>query len=130
MSSRRRYKKREQQQVIAVRLALDTDGFRYHKWGADQTCKPGDWLVDNAGDVYTIDASVFARTYRERSPGVYEKVSTVWAEQAKSAGFVETIEGRTHYEVGDYVVVNGEDESDVYAVSANKFRDMYEEVED
>jgi acetylornithine deacetylase/succinyl-diaminopimelate desuccinylase-like protein len=35
--------------------------------------KAGDWLVDNGGDVYTVDAEVFARTYREVARGAYVK---------------------------------------------------------
>jgi hypothetical protein len=32
--------------------------------GAEQRCKRGDWLVDNGGEVYTVDGDSFARTYR------------------------------------------------------------------
>lgn len=61
--------------VAAVQLNLHTDGFAYRKWGADQRCKSGDWLVDNDGDVYSVDAEVFARTYRKRGTGVYLKAA-------------------------------------------------------
>jgi hypothetical protein len=54
--------------VAAVRLALDTEGLVYRKWGGQQHAKPGDWSVDNDGDVYTVDAGVFARTYRRPAP--------------------------------------------------------------
>src|SRR5258707_14820409 len=53
------YRRRERTHVTAVRLDLDTDGFTYHKWGSAQRCKRGDWLVNNQGDVYTIDAETF-----------------------------------------------------------------------
>jgi len=49
---RRRYRKKASQFVVAVQLALDTPGFEYRKWGADQRCKRNDWLVNNDGDVY------------------------------------------------------------------------------
>ena len=45
METRKRYRKKEGQFVTAVRLDLDFDGLTYRKWGADQRCKPGDWLV-------------------------------------------------------------------------------------
>jgi len=123
---RDRYRKRANQPVVAVRLALDTPGFNYRKWGAEQHCKTNDWLVDNSGDVYTVDGEVFARTYRQVGPGQYVKTAPVWAEQAKAPGAVKTKEGQSHYEAGDYLVFNNEDGSDGYCMSASKFEAMYE----
>ena len=126
MSARQRYQKREQTEVIAVQLDLDTDGFTYRKWGGDQTCKPGDWLVNNGGDVYTVDRATFARTYRVASPGLYRKIAPVWAEQTERAGMIKTREGVTHYEAGAYLVFNDEEGKDGYAVTAPTFEAMYE----
>ena len=126
MGMRRRYRKRPDQFVVAVRLALDTEGFGYRKWGAEQRCKRGDWLVDNDGDVYTVDADVFARTYREVGQGRYVKATPVWAEVAAEAGAVTTKEGQSRYDAGDYLVSNNEDGTDAYCVSAAKFEAMYE----
>ena len=70
---RRQYQRRKDQFVLAVQLALETDGFAYRKWGAEQRCKSGDWLVDNDGDVYTVAEEEFARTYREIERGRYWK---------------------------------------------------------
>ena len=123
---RDRYQRRPDRPVVAVRLALDTDGLTYRKWGAEQRAKAGDWVVDNAGDVYTVDAEVFERTYRQSSPGLYLKTSAVWAERATSAGSVATKEGRTHYQPGDYIVSNNPDGSDSYAMDAEKFTSLYE----
>jgi len=124
--ARRRYRKKPHQFVIGVRLDLDTDGFRYRKWGAEQRCKAGDWIVDNDGDIYTIDAEVFKRTYRALSPGVYLKKTPIWAEVAAEPGVIDTKEGRSHYEAGDYLVSNNEDGTDAYCISASKFEEMYE----
>ena len=129
MSERHTYRKRETQVVVAVRLDLEMDGFTYHKWGGPQRCKAGDWVVDNAGDVYTVDADTFARTYRHRGQGAYEKVAPVWAEQADAAGQVTTKEGSTAYEPGDYLVFNEEDGGDAYAVSRARFEEMYERAD-
>lgn len=126
MGKQQRYRKKATSFVTAVRVDLDTEGFTYRKWGGEQACKAGDWIVNNAGDVYTIDAEVFAQTYRERSPGIYVKHTTVWAELAEAPGSVETKEGVTHYEAGDYLVSNNEDGTDAYAISAEKFTAMYE----
>src|SRR5690349_23456231 len=60
---RTRYTRRPNRPVVAIRLALDTNGLSYRKWGGRQRAKQGDWIVDNGGDIYTIDAAVFRRTY-------------------------------------------------------------------
>src|SRR5215468_3291867 len=94
----RRYVRRPDRPVAAVRLALETDGLVYLKWGGEQRAKAGDWVVDNDGDVYTVDADVFERTYRrvsERGPGAYAKVTSIWAERAQQSGRVKTNEGVT-----------------------------------
>jgi hypothetical protein len=45
-----------------------------------------DYLVDNEGDIYTVDAEVFARTYRKVDRGAYIKVTSLWAEVASRPG--------------------------------------------
>jgi len=126
MNSRLEYVKRASQSVIAVQVDLQTAGFTYEKWGATQTCKPGDWLVNNGGDTYTIDRDTFARTYRQTGPGTFVKETPVWAEVATEPGVVRTKEGSTHYERGDYLVYNQPDGGDAYAVSRAAFERMYE----
>ena len=124
-STRQRYVRRPDRPVAAVRLSLDTDGLVYRKWGGEQRAKPGDWIVDNDGDVYSVDAESFDRTYREISRGAYLKTTPVWAERAPAAGSVKTKEGVTHYQAGDYVVWNDSDGSDAYAIDAAKFEALY-----
>lgn len=126
MATRRQYVKRQTQFVVAVQLDLDTTGFTYLKWGDTQTCKRGDWIVNNNGDTYTVDSESFARTYRSNGPGTYVKITPVWAEVAPTAGDVRTKEGATHYEAGDYLVSNEETGADTYAVSKAEFERMYE----
>jgi len=109
-----------------VQLRLDTEGFKYRKWGEKQRCKANDWLVDNNGEVYTVDADSFARTYTADGQGTYVKTGTVWAEQATEAVRVATKEGGTNYWSGDWLVSNKEDGPDPYAVSAKKFEESYE----
>ncbi len=128
MSSRRQFKKRAGARISAVQLKLETEGFSYTKWGSTQRCKQGDWLVDNEGEVYTVDQDVFARTYQEVGPGRFEKVAVVWAEIAESDGAISTKEGETHYRKGDYLIDNDGDGQDSYAVSRDKFEEMYEEA--
>lgn len=120
------YKRRPGATVYAIRLDLEIDGFDYVKWGARQYCKRGDWILLNGADTYTVDSEVFARTYRHLAGVEYQKVGTVWAEQAVSAGRIETKEGSTGYDAGDYVVYNQPDRTDGYAVSRSRFEEMYE----
>lgn len=111
--------------VVAVQLNLDTEGFPYRKWGGTQACKPGDWLVDNSGDVYTVDGESFERTYERVSPGVYRKTAAVWARVADAPGSIRTREGETRYEAGDYLVFNDADGADGYAMSRARFEQLY-----
>ena len=125
MTGRLKYVKRPNQTVAAVQLAVDTKGFTYKKWGAVQRCKARDWIVDNDGDVYTVDRVSFRRTYRQVGQGVYVKTTPVWAEKAAAGGRVKTKEGSTGYKRGDYLVFNQKNGADGYAVSAKKFTRMY-----
>lgn len=126
MTTRRRYRKKVDRFVVAVKLDIDTAGFTYRKWGSERRCKPGDWLVDNNGDIYTIDGGAFARTYRSLGAGAYVKTTPIWAEKADQPGRVATKEGRSFYNAGDYLVSNNEDGSDAYCISAATFESMYE----
>ena len=126
MSERLKYVKRADQAVVAVQLALDTAGFTYQKWGDIQKCKTGDWIVNNDGDVYTVDQESFKRTYRQVDDAKYVKITPVWAEVAAEEGSVNTKEGATHYRAGDYLVFNEEHGGDPYAVAGDKFDEMYE----
>lgn len=129
MSTLRKYRKKPDSFVTAVQLRLETDGFEYQKWGGTQRCKRGDWLVDNEGDIYTVDQETFARTYERVRPGVFFKTAEVWAEVAHESGSIDTLEGVTHYSAGDYLVYNRAGREDGYAVEADTFEDMYEPVE-
>jgi hypothetical protein len=123
---RRRYVKRPGQYVVAVQLDVETAGFTYRKWGGTQTCRSGDWLVNNNGDIYSVNGESFARTYRQTGPGTYVKSTPVWAEVAATAGAIPTKEGATQYQAGDYLVYNEPQGGDAYAVSKEKFERMYE----
>ena len=127
---RQRYVKRATSFVVAVQLALQTKGFTYEKWGGTQTCKPGDWIVSNDGDTYTVDRDSFERTYENVSSGLYRKTTPIWAEVARQAGNVQTKEGVTSYNAGDYLVSNDQEGRDLYAISKTSFEAMYELARD
>lgn len=126
MSELHRYRRRRSTRVVAVRLDLDTPGFEYVKWGHRQRCKSGDWLVNNGDDTYTVDAETFQRTYAQVAPGVFEKVGDVWAERARHAGSIESKEGRTSYAAGDWLVYNDDQRRDGYAITPERFDELYE----
>lgn len=125
MTGLRKYIRRGNTPVTAVQLDMDVERFTYRKWGAVQSASAGDWLVDNDGDVYTVERESFERTYRKCSPGVYEKTAPVWARQAAAAGKMPTKEGETGYAAGDILVFNDKDEKDGYAMSAETFEKLY-----
>ena len=102
------------------------ENLTYRKWGGVQAAAPGDWLVNREGEAYTIDREVFERTYSMVSPGLYEKVKSVWARAAESDGAIPTKEGETHYEVGDMLVFNDPEGHDGYAMRAETFSKLYE----
>ena len=123
------YRKKASTYITAVRLDLETEGFTYRKWGGEQRCKAGDWIVNNGTDCYTIDADTFDKTYKQVNPGTYIKHAPVWARVAESAGTVTTKEGSTDYRTGDYLVSNDADGGDSYAVDKATFESMYEQVD-
>jgi len=125
MAKRHRYRKKADQFVIAVQLDLAMNGFTYRKWGAKQRAKRGDWLVDNGGDVYTVDRKVFAKTYKHLRSGTYLKTTPVWVEVAITPGSIKTKEGESRYRKGDYLVFNNRNGTDGYCMTATKFRAMY-----
>jgi hypothetical protein len=130
MSERTLYRKRPAYHVTAVQLDLECDGFSYHKWGGKQTCKARDWLVNNNGDVYTIDKEYFRDHYQGISPGVFEKIGEVWAEVAPESGSITTKEGSTAYDAGDYLVFDRKEGGDGYAIRKHVFERMYERVDE
>lgn len=126
-AKRSKYHKKARQYVVAVRLDLETDGISYRKWGGKQHAKRGDWLVDNNGDVYTVEGKVFARSYEQVVAGIYIKTTPVWAEVATRTGSVKTKEGESRYKRGDYIVYNQRNGGDGYCMSAAMFKTLYRE---
>lgn len=122
----RRYRRRAGQPVTAIQLTLDFQFLEYEKWGGVQRAKPGDWLVENDGEVYTVDGETFTRTYQEVSAGRYQKSGVVFAAVVDRAGTIRTKEGWTAYEAGDFVVFNESGRRDGYAMPAGKFESLYD----
>lgn len=119
------YRTRGDQTVTAVQLNLEFKQLDFQKWGGPQRALPGDWLVYNNGDTYTVEQSVFAQTYQLISPGQYRKTSTIWAWPADAPGTVATLEGHTAYQAGDYLVCELESSEPSYAIAADVFERQY-----
>ncbi len=125
----KKYRKKAEKFIVAVQLDLDTEGFEYEKWGSKQKCKKGDWLVKNGTEIYTIDQEVFKKSYKEVSDGKFVKIIPVWAEEALNVGYILTKEGKSYYQVGDYLVFNDEQKNDGYCISRYEFNSLYELIE-
>ncbi|MDQ6978625.1 MAG: DUF4231 domain-containing protein [Mariprofundaceae bacterium] len=130
MSTRIVYRKRPKYHVTAVQLDLSFKRFEYQKWNKPQVCKRGSWLVNNNGEVYTVEKDYFREHYQQVSPGVYKKIGAVWAEVATKSGVIKTKEGETPYSTGDYLVFDRAEGGDGYAIKKNVFEHMYEQIND
>lgn len=110
--------------------AIDITGdLTYNKWGGSQTAKVGDFLLYNSaanGDVYTCDKTVMETTYEEVGENEYIKTATIEAYEALDTGEVSTLEGKSAYKPGDFIVTNPG--GDKYVISAETFQNMYEQV--
>jgi hypothetical protein len=126
MENAMRYVKTETVAAVQINLELPDGVLMYEKWGGLQVASQGDWLIDNNGEVYTCEAKVFASTYEMVSKGQYRKTATVEAEQTTEDGTVETLEGKSGYKAGDYIVTNPG--GDRYPVEKVKFEAMYQPV--
>jgi hypothetical protein len=71
--------------VTAVQLDLDTEGFRYNKWGGG---KYANVAIGSSTTTVTstVSQEAFAKTHQLISPGVYLKTASVWAEVAEMQG--------------------------------------------
>lgn len=111
--------------ITAVQLKFSKAELAYEKWGGPQHAKEGDWLVDNQGEVYTIEAESFEKTYEAIGEGRFIKFAPIWAEQATSANSIVTKEGESFYSAGDYIIYNNEDGTDGYCITADLFKELY-----
>ncbi len=130
MAERLKYRKNSDSLVSAVQLSMDFAGFSYTKWGANQKCERNDWLVDNGGDVYTVQDEYFRNNYVAVRPGAYQKIGEVWAEVAEQEGVIETIEGSSAYHAGDYLLFDRPNGGRGWAVNKQRFEQMYERLDD
>jgi len=128
-SKRREFTPRDNKYVEAIKLDLDFDGFTFQKWGHSQKCKRNDWLIFSEGDTYTVDHEYFLQHFKTQSPGRWKKVGKICAEEAEENGFVQTLEGKTNYKKGDFIVSNYGKGGDQYAIPRIVFHNKYGAVD-
>ena len=108
--------------VLAIQLNMP---ITYEKWGGTQNAKAGDWMLSKAGNTYTCEDEVFQSTYKSLpEDGWYYKEAFIDAKPAATAGTVDTLEGQSAYEAGDYIVTNPG--GDRYCIPKMKFKQLYE----
>lgn len=90
---------------VAIQLQSGTTGFSYHKWVTSQSCKPGDWIVKNAFDMYTVDENSFSRSYRAASLSCHRIFSPVRASMVGLGCTNESKEGFTQCQAGTTVAL-------------------------
>lgn len=107
--------------VHATRLA------RPHAWrtgrGSALSARAGDWLITDGVQEWTVEADIFARTYRRLPDGRFAKDAPVDAVRTDRPLDVPTLEGVARAEAGDWVLrgVDGE----LWPVSDAYFRSTY-----
>ena len=79
-------------------------------------------ITTNPGQRETV-----LQAFRANVPAVHAEDGCIeyGATVDADAGSIQTKEGVTHYDPGDYIVSNKEDGSDEYAVAAAKFESLY-----
>lgn len=92
--------------------------------GEVMTAEAGDWRITGPdGKISSIKPDIFAQTYAQVVPGVFEKVTPTTAMQLRTATPVQTLEGPVTGQPGDYLVVGAKGER--YIVSRATFEATY-----
>jgi hypothetical protein len=98
-----------------------------HTWqtarGSDLTGRAGDWRVTDGVEEWTVEAGIFARTYRQLPDGRYAKDATVDAVRTERPLDVPTLEGVARAEAGDWVLRS--DDGELWTVTDAYFRSAY-----
>jgi hypothetical protein len=102
-----------------------------HEWswttaaGDRMQARPGDWaVIDDDGHERSVAAEVFDSTHEQVGPQRYRRAGTVLAREATQREIINTLEGETVADQGDWIVQgqNGEQ----WVVPAEKFRATYD----
>ena len=73
--------------------------------GSTLRAEPGDWIVeDGAGRVWSVKPAEFAASYQATPDGMWERFGTVRAYRTDIVRTVETLEGPSRAEPGDWIV--------------------------
>ncbi|MFN8658487.1 MAG: PGDYG domain-containing protein [Candidatus Obscuribacterales bacterium] len=83
----------------------------------------GDWKLTSPTRVWTVKPEIFAKTYTEVAPGVFEKTLPAKAAPITGPMTVQTREGVSSGVAGDYLVIGPD--NDPYIVPKAEFEGMY-----
>ncbi|WP_445168504.1 hypothetical protein ACTXG7_03690 [Mycolicibacterium sp. Dal123E01] len=93
--------------------------------GEIMNANPGDWAVtDDQGNERSVAPAIFESTHQPVGPRRYQRTGTVFARQATQQEVIETLEGNTAANKGDWIVkgANGE----MWPVPNEQFLNSYE----
>lgn len=112
-------------EVTGIQLRMP---ITYELWGDTQKAKAGDWLVEKGTDTYTIEEQEFSGSYSPVSGTIarYYKSEHIEAVEARVGGWVDTLEGRSCFEAGDFIACSPTGKT--WCLKAKKLFDYYELV--
>lgn len=99
-------------------------------WGAELTGKVGDYIVWdelNTADQWIVAGAVFTSTYLQFEPRRFEKISTTEVQEIAEPVSVESAEGTTDGEAGDYLARGSGGE--IWLIPGGFFRKAYQFIE-
>ena len=98
-----------------------------HEWtsrsGSVLRGQPGDWVLFDGDDEWTITDEAFTASYHQRPDGDWEKRSTIRAVQLDGAVEVDTPEGASRAEAGDWLATSLG--AGAWPIAANAFTRRY-----
>ncbi len=101
-------------------------------WGTGES-KKGDYVVVGPNDdVYTCDATIFAKTYSPvdgPEPFMFRKTQRVLARRQSRDFLMETLEGMEYGVKGDFIAQNPDD-GEQWPISKSMFESTYEVADD
>lgn len=91
--------------------------------GSTMRGKPGDWLISEGDEEWTVDQRIFEESYEEVGVTKYRKASPVRARQLENSTTLETLEGTDCLSAGDWIVMNNSGEC--WGMPDTTFRERY-----
>lgn len=97
------------------------------KHGSLLSAQPGDWLLKEGGQEWTVARNIFEKTYTACGEGEYVKSAPIRAVKLDAPAVISTLEGESEAKEGDYLASNPE--GDIWPIPAEEFERVYRPVE-